>query len=235
MQRQGGAAAGVAVLAMAAAAHAATLVTVPVDVGVGPAAYLITGRVGEDQPVHLGLKISVQAIIDQATIQQHQQRIPPRLRARALRMKEVRIAPSILIPDALIISPAARNTGMYGVTWRPIGVNVPLADGEVVSFRLQAGLLATYAFIHSRLAAIPTTHFLRPGLDLGAEMEILPSPLFGISFGWSSGLYLPQALGSFAIKADSSLGAGEARRSTLWHFGQAFFKLHIRFPYTTRL
>jgi hypothetical protein len=224
-----------ATMVVPADARAATPVTVPVDVGIGPAAYIITGRVADDQPIHLGLKLSVQAIIDQATIQRHQNRIPPRLRARALRMKEVRISPSILIPDALIISPAARNTGIYGVTWRPIGANIPLIDGEAVTLRLQAALLATYAYLTSSLPTIPTTHFLRPGLDLGAELEMFPSPLFGISVGWSSGLYLPQALGSFALKPDSTLSATEARRATLWHFGQAFLKIHVRFPHTTRL
>jgi hypothetical protein len=220
-----------ATMAMSTAARAATPVTVPVDVGVGPAAYVITGRVADDQPIHLGLKISVQAIIDQATLQQHQKRIPPRMRARVLRMKEVRISPSIFIPDALIISPQARNTGIYGVTWRPVGLNVPLAEGEAVRLRLQAGLLLTYAFLHSKLAQIPTTHFLRPGVDAGAELEIFPSPIFGISLGWASGFYLPQVLGSFAVRPRPEDGA----RATLWHFGQAFLKVHLRFPHTTRI
>jgi hypothetical protein len=218
-------------IAVSTGAAAATPVTIPVDVGVGPAAYFITGRIMDDQPVHLGLKISVQAIIDQATLQQNQSRIPPRLRARVLRMKEVRISPSIFIPDALIISPAARNTGIYGVTWRPIGLNVPLAEGETVRLRLQAGLLVTYAFLHSKLAELPTTHFLRPGVDLGAELEIFPSPIFGVSIGWSSGLYLPQVLGRFAVQPRSADGP----RARLWHFGQAFLKIHLRFPHTTRM
>jgi hypothetical protein len=220
-----------ATLVLATVAAAATPVTVPVDVGVGPAGYLITGRVMDDQPIHLGLKLSVQAIIDQATLQQNQSRIPPRLRARVLRMKEVRISPSIFIPDALIISPAARKTGMYGVTWRPVGLHIPVIGGDSARLRLQAGLLVTYAFLHSKLPEIPTTHFLRPGLDLGAEVEIFPSPIFGVSFGWSSGLYLPQVLGSFAVKPRPEDGP----RATLWHFGQVFFKIHLRFPYTARL
>src|SRR6476619_4425288 len=101
-------------------------VTVPADVGVGPAFYVITGEVARDQPVHFGLKLSVQAIIDQATIRQHQDRIPLRYRKQALRMKEVRYSPSILIPDSIIISPAIGHTSIYGVTWRPISLSVPL-------------------------------------------------------------------------------------------------------------
>src|SRR5262245_57510568 len=111
-------------------------VTVPVDVGVGPAVYVVTGRVAADQPVHFGLKLSVQAIIDQETLRRHQDRIPPRLRARAVRMKEVRYSPSIWIPDALIISPAFQHTGIYGVTWRPLSMGVTLAEGPAARLQL---------------------------------------------------------------------------------------------------
>ncbi len=215
----------------AASDGAAEPVTVPVDLGIGPALYNITGTVADDQPFHLGLKISLQAIIDQATLQRAAGRIPPRMRARVLRMKEVRISPSLLIPDALIISPAARNTGIYGVTWRPLGLNLPLIAGDAVQLRLQAGLLLTYAFVSSSLPTIPTTHFFRPGVDLGAELEIFPSPIFGFSLGWSSGLYIPQVLGGFGVTPPE----GGDSRARLWHFGQAFFKVHVRFPHTIRL
>jgi hypothetical protein len=215
-------------------ARAAEPVTVPVDVGIGPAAYVITGRIAEDQPAHFGLKLSVQAIIDQATLHRHQDRIPPRMRQQVLKMKEVRFSPSILIPDALFISPAVQHTGIYGVTWRPISVGVSLVDSPGARLRLAAGLLATYAYIHSSLPTIPTTHFLRPGLDVGAELEVAVTRSFLVSFGWASGFYLPQELGGFGLGAAAE-GSGVALEDTLWHFGQAFLKLHFRFPYTTRL
>jgi hypothetical protein len=203
---------------------------VPVDVGVGPAFYVITGEVARDQPVHFGLKLSVQAIIDQATIRQHQDRIPARYRQQALKMKEVRLSPSILIPDALIISPPIGHTSIYGVTWRPISVSVPLVDAGGTCLRLGAGLLATYAYIHSDLATIPTTHFVRPGLDVGADLEIMFTPSFGVSLGWASAFYLPQVLGGFGLAEEGqSVNVGP---NTLWHFGQAYFKFHVRFPYT---
>jgi hypothetical protein len=208
---------------------AAQPVTVPVDVGVGPAGFLLTGRVAEDQPLHFGLKISVQAIIDQATMQRYQHRIPPRLRRRALQMKEVRYSPSLLIPDALILSPAIENTGVYGIGWRPFSVGAVLADGPAARLRLAAGLLVTYAYIHSSLPEIPETHFLRPGIDLGIELELAPSQPFSVSAGWASGFYLPQALGSFAVTSSGSLS------DVLWHIGQAWVKLHFRFPYTTTM
>jgi hypothetical protein len=206
-------------------------VTVPVDLGIGPAMYLISGRVADDQ-LHFGLKISLQAIIDQQTLRAHPERIPPRFRAQVLRLKEVRISPSILIPDALIISPKVRNTGLYGVTWRPLSVTLPLAEGESGRLVLGAGLLLTYAYLTSDLPDIPITHFLRPGIDVGAELEIALGPQFLVSAGWSSGFYVPQQLGAFGT---GDLSAPGALDRTLWHFGQAFLKLHFRFPYATSL
>lgn len=206
-------------------------VTVPVDLGIGPAMYLVSGRVADDQ-LHAGLKISLQAIIDQQTLRAHPDRIPPRFRAQVLRLKEVRISPSILIPDALIISPKIRNTGIYGVTWRPLSVTLPLVQGDSGRLALGAGLLLTYAYLTSDLPDLPTTHFLRPGIDVGAELEIAFGPHFLVSAGWSSGFYLPQELGSFGTGELDSPGALDR---TLWHFGQAFLKLHFRFPYATSL
>lgn len=219
-----------AVGAFAAPARAGR-VTVPIDFGIGPAMYLVSGRVAEDQ-LHAGLKISLQAIIDQQTLRAHPERIPRRFRAQAMRLKEVRISPSILIPDALIISPKLRNTALYGVTWRPISIALPLAQGDAARFALGAGLLLTYAYLSSDLATLPTTHFVRPGLDVGAELEIALGPRFLVSVGWSSGFYVPQQLGAFGT---GTLDGPEGLDATLWHFGQAFLKLHFRFPYTTSL
>jgi hypothetical protein len=221
-------------LALPTAARAGEPVTVPVDVGIGPAGYVVTGRIAQDQPLHVGLKVSVQAIVDQATLQRHQDRIPAGMRKQVLRMKEVRFSPSILIPDALMISPALGHTGMYGITWRPISAGVSVIDAPGARLHLSAGLLATYAYIHSDLAEIPATHFLRPGIDVGAELEIAFSRSFLVSLGWASGFYLPQELGGFGLGAAAS-DSGVPLEDTLWHFGQAFLKLHFRFPYTTRL
>jgi hypothetical protein len=208
-------------------------ITVPVDVGVGPAAYLISGPVGDDQPLHAGLKLSVQAIIDQATMRAHQDRVPARYRAQALRMREVRYSPSLFIPDALIISPKIRNTGLYGVTWRPLSIGLPLVDAGPVRCGLSAGLLLTYAFLHSDV--LRTTHFIRPGIDLGAELEVALAPSFLVSLGWSSGFYVPQGLGTFGLGPFADEQSYGALKQTMWHFGQAFLQLHFRFPYTADL
>jgi hypothetical protein len=208
-------------------ARAGSTVTVPVDVGVGPAAYLFTGPIADDQFPHYGLKISLEAVIDQELIRRNQRRIPASYRKMAGSMDEVRYKPSIFIPDALIISPKIKDTGIYGVTWNPLGVGVPLLKGPV-RLRVGAGLLLTYAFIYSDNPEIPTTHFVRPGLDLGADLEIPFTKSFLISLGWSSGLYVPQKLGSFGLDMD-------AIDKSIWHVGQAYLQLHFRFPYSTKM
>lgn len=211
-------------LLLSPAASAAARLEVPVDLGVGPAAYLITGPVFDDQPVHFGLKISLAAVIDRQTIERNKNRIPKQYRKLAAGVDEVRITPSVLIPDALILSPKVRGTGLWGVTWRPVGVGVPLARGRL-SLRLDAGLLLTYAFLHSD--ALPNTHFLRPGVDLGAHAQVAVTKSFLVSLGWSSGLYVPQKLGAFVQAAPLD--------QTMWHLGQAWLKLHFRFPYQVSL
>lgn len=212
---------------LAASARAAAE-PVPIDFGIGPAFYFITGPVGDDQPVHTGVKISLHAVLDQAFIQAHQDRVPPRYRKMAASMREVRYSPSPLIPDALLLSPrieGTNRTGIWGATWRPLSFRTPLAAaGAPVQLDLGAGLLLTYFYLHSD--ALPTTHFLRPGIDLGTELAIAFGRHFLVSVGWASGLYVPQKPGSFEI--------GKTGES-IWHLGQAFLKLHFRFTKDLKL
>lgn len=201
----------------------ASAVEIPVDVGVGPAAYSITGPVANDQAWHFGLKLSLAAIIDHEMIVRNERKIPPRYRALARGVDEVRVTPSLLIPDALILSPKIRNTGLFGATWRPLAIGLPLTRGAV-RFSVGAGLVLTYAFLYSD--TLPTTHFLRPGLDVGAQVEIAFSRWFLTTVGWSSAFYIPQELGSFAItSADRAM----------WHFGQAFVRFQVRVPFEAKL
>lgn len=212
-----------AALLAASTTFAAQRVTVPVDLGIGPAAYFISGPVFADQPVHFGLKFNLAAVIDQEWIQKNPRAVPRRYRGMAKNVEEVRISPSLLIPDALFISPKIKDTGIFGVTWRPLALRVPLISGPL-RLRVGAGVLATYFFLFSD--TLPNTHFLRPGVDLMAEMEIAFSKSFLISLGWASGFYVPQELGSFGIgPIDNSV----------WHVGQAFLQLHFRFPVTRTL
>ena len=83
----------------------ATEITAPVDVGVGPAFYHGPGPVFADAPGHYGVKISLAAVLDQALIRQHINRVPKQYRKMALAMREFRYRPSIFIPESLLSAP----------------------------------------------------------------------------------------------------------------------------------
>ncbi|RKH53927.1 hypothetical protein [Corallococcus aberystwythensis] len=207
-----------------AVALAAQKVTVPVDVGVGPAVFVFSGPIADDQFLHTGLKLSVDAVLDKEWLRKNQRAIPARYRKQAKQMDEIRISPSIFIPDSFIISPKYRDTGMYGVTFKPLGLGVPLSSSPV-RFKLGVGLVLTYAYIFSD--TLPDTHFLRPGASLGADLEFQLAKSFLVSVGWESTFYVPQELGGLGLP--DSLGDG------IFHVGQAYLQLHFRFPYTTTL
>lgn len=206
--------------------YAAT-VEIPVDIGLGPAVHFITGDIQEDQLVHTGLVISIDAIIDKAVIKKYQKRIPEQYRKMALSMDEARISPSVFIPDTLIISPGYNNTGMYGISWRPIGMSIPLVKTTKLNVKTSTGLRLTYLYIHSKTLASPT-HFLRPGIDLLLDTELRLSDSVLASLGWNSQIYIPQTLGG----GFTELGSLE---NSIWHVGQAYFKLHYRFPYKVNI
>ncbi|MFB1480139.1 hypothetical protein [Corallococcus sp. RDP092CA] len=213
-----------ALSAWPAVALAAQKVTVPVDVGVGPAVFVFSGPIADDQLLHTGLKLSVDAVLDKEWLRKNPRAIPARYRKQAQQMEEVRISPSIFIPDSLIISPRYRDTGMYGVTFKPLGLGVPLSSSPV-RFKLGVGLVLTYAYIFSD--TLPDTHLLRPGASLGADLELQLAKRFLLSVGWESTFYVPQELGGLGLP--DSLGDG------IFHVGQAYLQLHFRFPYTTTL
>ena len=112
---------------------------------------------------------------------------------------------------------------MYGANWRFLGVGVPLAN----ILDLGTGLNFTYAYLTGS-EATPKTHFLRPGLDFTANMEIPFSKSFLMSLGWSSLLYPPQRMGA-------GISNWGGLNESIWHVGQAYFRLHFRMPYTVRL
>jgi len=212
------------VLALSAPARAAE-VTVPVDVGVGPAVHLLTGPLQDEQLLHYGLKLSVAAILDNATLRANQNRIPAKYRDMVLKMEEVRMSPSIFIPDTLFLSPKIDHAQMWGVSWAPIKLGFALAR-RPVRFWVGAALRLTYAYIDSD--TLGTTHFLRPGVDLTADLEIPFTDTFLVSLGWTSQFYIPQRVGGPILETG-------ALDESLWHLGQGYVMLHFRFPYTANL
>lgn len=201
-------------------------VTVPVDIGVGPSAWLISNRVFADQPVHTGLTFSIQAVLDKKWLKKNKRLVPKKYRSLIARMDEVRITPYFWIPESIVISPAWKDTGVYGISWRPFSYGIPWIR-KGVRFSTSAGLRVTYLFLHSRTLPSPT-HFVRPGLDLKAYLEIPFSDTVLVSLSWASHFYPPQRLGGHPLQFVPFEDA-------IWHVGQGTLKLHVRVPYRTRL
>lgn len=199
-------------------AHAAPI-EVPVDIAVGPAGLWFSDDIGHDQIAHSALKIRLEGIISRQLIQQHINQVPQNYRNLAMSMSEIRYRPSLFIPEELIISPKWAHTGMYGATWRPLQLGLELVAGKS-PVTLSAGLDLTYAFIHSDALGFSWMNFLRPGLDLQLEWEIAVAPVFSLSIGWQSALYLPQPLGGGIFE----LGGFNDR--SIWHVGQLYLLFH---------
>ena len=128
----------------------AAKITVPIDIGVGPSVLNWTGDLAADQQWHYGLSISAAAIIDKKTLKKHKKKIPKQYRSQLKKMDEIRIGYA-LVPDTVILSPKTVNTGMFGATWSPLSLGMPI---EMGNSRLRLGMdaMLTYAYIDSSLA-----------------------------------------------------------------------------------
>lgn len=228
-----------AALVLCSAPAVAVGVQVPVDVGFGPAGYWFPGPLLDNRGAvpHFALVFDVAAIIDKATIEQNWDRIPQKYRGMAAGVTEARIGPSIFIPSALYISPkvdALNGTGLYGVSWTPIGLTLVSTGRKDPRdwnksrgrFSLDAHLLLTYLFIYSDWPGVPTTHFLRPGVQLRAAFQVEVTPRFLISLGGGGQAYVPQVMGGF--------GFGPFNESICFT-AFTFLKFHVRFPYEVKL
>lgn len=212
-----------AVLFFYSAPAMAQNVTVPVNVGIGPTFNWVTGPVADDQTFHFGFRFQTFVAIDQRTRVKYIKYIPKQYRKIARQPGEIRVDPvPWYVPRSFIISPKVRNTGMYGLTFRPLGLGISLGR----DLKLAGGLLLTYAFIHSDTLESPM-HFLRPGAELKADFEI---PLQKkkktmLSVGWASQFYIPQTIGG---NIDEVGGID----NSIWHIGQIIVMFHKRFDYT---
>jgi hypothetical protein len=217
-------------------------VTVPADLGIGPEGVWFFGPLVANRGAvpHFALSFNLHAVIDRAWIQQNQHAIPASYRGMADRVNEVKIGPSIFIPSRLYISPpidALGGTGMFGVSWTPIGLTLVSTGQKDTSawnksrgrLVIDSSLLLTYLFVFNTLGLefVPPTHFFRPGLELKLTTIISVTKSFLISLGGGAQLYVPQRLGNW-------LEFGPLDQA-MFVTAFAFLKFHVRFPYEANL
>lgn len=209
--------------------------TIDLNIGLGPSFYMFTGPIQEEQVPHFGLRLGLFAVPPRDVVRRKTRKASKRVKKALRNVDELRIS-HFLIPQALIISPG-EHTQMYGATWRPLGINLPLLKAPRLT--VGTGLVATYAFIDTdygddapdnadKLPPEGSTHFLRPGLTANAELEVPLGKAFRISLGWESAFYIPQELGKGIFEiGDASKG--------IWHVGQVYVLFNLRTPYQTRI
>ena len=191
----------------------------PLNVGVGPTFNWLTGPIAKDQTFHYGFRYTTYLAIDRATRLKYMKHIPKAYRKMARQKGEIRFDPMPwYVPRSFIISPKVKNTGVYGLTFRPLGLGIALGE-----LRLSAGVLFTYLFIHSDTLPSPM-HFLRPGAEIKASFEL---PLdrrrkTAISIEWASQFYIPQKVGGKILELGKT-------NESVWHIGQLSIMLHKRF------
>ena len=202
---------------------------IPINVGSGPAVFTFTGALAENQPLHYGVALAIAAVIDKKTIKKHKTKIPRKYRGMVSRLGEARVGYA-LIPHSLFLSPLRKDTQIFGATWRPLSVNLPLLN-QGLKWGIGTGLVFTYAFIDTIAGEshpTSTTHFLRPGRELRTKMTVPLSRSWLVSLAWSSSLYPPQTL-------NGPLPPDNKAEEKLWHIGQGNVTLHYRFPFHTAL
>ncbi len=217
-------------------------VTVPADLGIGPEGFWFFGPLTDNRGAvpHFALSFNLHAVIDQEWIQANQHVIPAQYKRMAAGVSEVRIGASIFIPSRLYISPpidALGGTGVFGATWSPLGLTL-VNTGQKSSrdwnksrgrFTIDTHLLLTYLYVFNTLGFqnVPSTHFLRPGLELKATILLSVTEKFLISLGGGAQVYVPQRLGAFLEFGPLS--------EAMWLSAFAFLKFHFRFPYEVSL
>jgi hypothetical protein len=217
-------------------------IQVPADVGIGPQATWFIGPLYENRGSipHFGIRLNIEGVLDKEWLQNNANVIPAQYRSMVSGATEIRIGASIFIPRTLYISPnidALNSIGMYGIEWAPVGitfVNTGMSSGQGWrrsetggQFMLSTHVILTYIYVHSPFAAVPSIHFLRPGISLEATVLLAASKSFLISLGGGANIWIPQRMGTF-------IEFGPINEA-MWLAPFAFLKFHTRFPYEAKL
>ena len=205
-------------------------VTVPVELAIGPSAFMFSGPIQRAEPFISGINLSLEAIISRELIRQNKKKIPKKYRRYAKNLNEVRLRPFPLplIPTELVLSPSS-NVAVYGASWSILGLSTRLGPIRLGA-RLHASLLSIRANQALAEEGRPTElFFARPGVRFQASVPIQLSQGLGLAAGWRSALYIPQPLNGSVAEL------GRFDDQSLWHIGQLYLSILVRFPYTTRI
>ncbi|MBF0429985.1 MAG: hypothetical protein HQK83_01800 [Fibrobacteria bacterium] len=203
--------------------------SIPLNVGVGPEFNYYNGVIGKDQAIHYGIKIDMHAFIDKTVLEKNKNKIPKKFRKQVQKLSSVKIG-KVYIPESIIFSPKIKNTGIYGINFRPVGAGLGLVSGAFLDVNLNLGLNLSYLFIHSDKLFEDekgtVMHFLRPGLNAKLNFQFKFSRIFQLSSGFEGIGYVPQEM-----SVDSKIfEIGDFNNDNLWLMGQIYLMMNIRIP-----
>lgn len=201
-------------------------VEVPLELGVGPVGHLWFGQLGVRArvPIHTGLVVTTDLVLDREWFREHPDRIPARWRDRVGYLDEVRVRRLWFLPESYVLSPPSRLrdatdldadgrtdeilapwTSMVGASWRPVSLSFPFITWPV---QVAVGAAPRLTLLYVTQGALDSdddtddrvrTVFFRPGLDLTAEAILPLTDVLRLRAGLDAQAYLPQALGGFGL------------------------------------
>lgn len=214
-------------LTLLSPAHAGEGITVTGDLGLGPEWLHFNGPLGEARGSYPAVAFDLYGIVGAKQLKQLKKRVPKKYRAM-MPKDELRVGPSIFIPDQLILAPSKDGGPQaWGMGWTPLAINVPVFKTPRV--RLDASVAAAAAVV--ALEGGETFDgwmvFARPGLQGKIELEVPLAKFLVLSGGYDARVYVPQGLG------EGGFGQLATDAGSLWYMGGPFAQVHARvsFPF----
>ena len=211
----------------------------PIELSIGPTAYWLAGREAKrrNTTLHTGLRLRVGRVITEREIREHRDEagLPVSWHEQARFAGHVTLSVdpwSLLLPNEIIVSPSVIDeSAMYGASWRffSLGYQLipePRRTTMVVSAapRLTVAQLTTTP---SRNEPSVATWFVRPGLDVEAEIRWRLADSIRLGLGYTQHFYPPQRLGGGVLEFGPF-------QETIWTIGQPWVVFHLRFPSSLR-
>ncbi len=175
---------------------------VMLETGGGPSLYTWLGSVGAEQPLHTGVVVTADVVLDRAAMQSGENVGFSSRYGREGRVGAVHIRPYWYAPESVILSPRYQQTGMVGLSWAPLQLGFTLIEVPA-EVRIIGDVRITAMYMWSDSLPSPRaprdTFFFRPGVSIGGELRLPLSDKILVRLASTSETYIPQGIGTFGV------------------------------------
>ncbi len=214
-------------LALLASARATEAISITGDAGLGPEWLHFNGPLGEARGSYTAAAFDLYGILEAKQLKALKKRVPRKYRGMVPK-DELRVGPSIFIPDQVILAPSKEGGAQaWGMGWTPLAVNVPIFKTPRVRLDASVAAAAALVAIEGGETFEGWMVFARPGLQGKVELEVPLAKFLVLSGGYDARVYVPQGLG------DGGFGTLSTEAGSLWYMGGPFAQVHARvsFPF----